>query len=128
MPPSPRPRRRPRGGAGPAPASRPRPPRGPGRGRRGAPPPPPGRRPGGRGAFDVSVSVTVGAEGGPELAAASGQVEAAARSLLCRLEPCTLRMAEARLCTLPGHGDRLGRARLLQSAAAVTLFPWLHAE
>ena len=79
-------------------------------------------------AFYVSVYLTVTAASRAELEAASEEVEAAARSTLCTLAPCTFRQLDGRLATLPLGRDPLGRRRLLDTASLVTLFPWFDAD
>jgi hypothetical protein len=79
-------------------------------------------------AFHVSLYLTVTAPSREALAAASEAVEAAARSALCRLLPCTFRQLDGRLATLPSGRDPLGRRRVLDTSSLATLFPWFDAD
>ncbi len=79
-------------------------------------------------AFHVSVYLTVTAASRAELDAAAKEVEAAARSALCTLLPCTFRQLDGRLATLPLGRDPLVRRRLLDTTSLVTLFPWFDAD
>jgi hypothetical protein len=79
-------------------------------------------------AFHVSVYLTVTAPTREALDAAAGEVEAAARSALCELLPCTFRQLDGRLATLPLGRDPLGRRRVLDTSALATLFPWFDAD
>jgi hypothetical protein len=79
-------------------------------------------------AFHVSLYLTVSTAAAADLAAASEQVEAAARSTLCLLLPCTFRQLDGRIATLPLARDPLGRKRVLDTSALATLFPWFDAD
>ena len=79
-------------------------------------------------AFHVSIYLTLTAPGVTELDAGSRRIEAAARAVLCELQPCTFRTLDGFLATLPGGPDRLQRKRVLDSTALVTLFPWNQAD
>jgi hypothetical protein len=79
-------------------------------------------------AFHVSVYVTLTAPTRANLDAGSAQIEAAARAVLCRLEPCTFRMFDGFLATQPVAVDRLLRMRVLDTTTLATCFPWLDAE
>ncbi len=79
-------------------------------------------------AFLVSVYVTLTAADEAALARHSTAVEAAARTLLCRLEPCTYRMLDGFVSSRPLGLDVLRRAKLLHTSAAVTLFPWFDSD
>jgi hypothetical protein len=79
-------------------------------------------------AFHVSLYLTVSTTTAEALDAASAQLEAAARSALCHLLPCTFRQLDGRLATLPMGRDRLGRRRVLDTSALATLFPWFDAD
>jgi KaiC/GvpD/RAD55 family RecA-like ATPase len=75
-------------------------------------------------AFHVSVYLTVTSPTVDALEVGSRKVEAAARAILCDLQPCTFRMLDGYLATRPGGADRLQRKRVLDSSALVTFFPW----
>ena len=75
-------------------------------------------------AFHVSVYLTLTAPARRDLEEGSRRVEAAARALLCELQPCTFRMLDGFLATRPGGSDRLQRKRVIDSTALVTFFPW----
>ncbi|MFI5283958.1 MAG: VirB4 family type IV secretion system protein [Candidatus Dormibacterales bacterium] len=79
-------------------------------------------------AFHVSAYITLTAASRAELAAGAVKVEAAARAILCNLQPCTFRMRDGFLATLPGGPDRLMRKRVLDSSALATFLPWREAE
>ena len=79
-------------------------------------------------AFHVAVYLTVSAATPAELDAAAELVDAAARSALCQLLPCTFRQVDGRLATLPLGRDPLGRFRVLDTSALATLFPWFDAD
>ncbi len=79
-------------------------------------------------AFHVAVYITLTASTAEELDAGTSQVLTAARSALCELEPCTFRMLDGRLATLPLANDPLRRQRVLDTSSLVTFFPWLDAE
>jgi hypothetical protein len=79
-------------------------------------------------AFHVSLYLTVTAPSGEALEAAAGEVEAAARSALCELFPCTFRQLDGRMATLPLGLDPLARRRVLDTSALATLFPWFDAD
>jgi hypothetical protein len=79
-------------------------------------------------AFHVSVYLTLIAATAEGLEQGSEQVRSAARAILCDLQPCTFRMLDGYLATLPACTDRLSRKRVLDTSALVTLFPWAHAE
>jgi hypothetical protein len=79
-------------------------------------------------AFHVSVYLTLTSATTDALEGGALRVESAARSLLCLLQPCTLRMFDGYLATLPLAVDRLGRQRVLDSSALVTFFPWLERD
>jgi hypothetical protein len=79
-------------------------------------------------AFHVSVYITLTSATLKELEAGAIKVELAARAVLCRLQPCTLRMFDGYLATLPVAVDRIGRKRVLDSSALATFFPWLEPD
>jgi Helicase HerA, central domain len=79
-------------------------------------------------AFHVSLYLTVTAPTREALRAAAAEVEAAARSALCELAPCTFRQLDGRLATLPLGRDTLRRRRVLDTSALATLFPWFDAD
>lgn len=75
-------------------------------------------------AFHVSLYLTLRTHGPRQLASASAQVEAAARSALTVMRPATFRQREARVATLPLGLDPLRRRRVLDSSSLTTLAPW----
>jgi KaiC/GvpD/RAD55 family RecA-like ATPase len=75
-------------------------------------------------AFHVSVYLTITSPTIDALKLGSRKVEAAARAILCDLQPCTFRMLDGYLATRPGGPDRLQRKRVLDSTTLVTFFPW----
>jgi Helicase HerA, central domain len=79
-------------------------------------------------AFHVSLYLTVTAPTSEALRVAAAEVEAAARSALCELAPCTFRQLDGRLATLPLGRDVLRRRRVLDTSALATLFPWFDAD
>jgi Helicase HerA, central domain len=79
-------------------------------------------------AFHVAVYLTLTTATVDQLEAGAVQVESAARALLCRLQPCTFRMLDGYLATLPIAVDRLGRKRVLDTSSLVTFFPWLESD
>ena len=79
-------------------------------------------------AFHVAMYLTLTSTSASELQAGSLRVESAARAVLCSLQPCTLRMFDGFLTTLPLGVDPLGRKRVLDSTALVTFFPWLEPD
>jgi hypothetical protein len=79
-------------------------------------------------AFNASVYVTLTSPTRDRLEAGAQRIEAAARAILCRLQPCRFRMFDAYLATRPVVVDRLQRKRVLDTSTLVTFFPWLEAE
>jgi len=79
-------------------------------------------------AFHVAVYLTLTSATVDQLEAGAVQVESAARAVLCRLQPCTFRMFDGYLATLPIAVDRLGRERVLDTRSLVTFFPWLESD
>jgi hypothetical protein len=79
-------------------------------------------------AFHVAMYLTLTSATGEQLEAGAVQVESAARAVLCRLQPCTFRMLDGYLATLPIAVDRLGRKRVLDTSSLVTFFPWLESD
>jgi len=79
-------------------------------------------------AFHVSVYLTLRCASGAELDRGAEAINAAAAAVLCRLEPCTFRMLDGHLATLPLGLDRLGRRRVLDTSSLVTFFPWRDPE
>ena len=79
-------------------------------------------------AFEVAVYATLTCPSEAELERQSESLEAAARSLLCRVERCTFRMYEGYAATRPNPGDPLKRGQVLHTSAAATLLPWLEAD
>jgi len=75
-------------------------------------------------AFHVAVYLTLTSPTQTDLERDSRKVEAAARAILCELQPCTFRMLEGYLATRPRGPDRLQRRRVIDSSALVTFFPW----
>ena len=79
-------------------------------------------------AFHVAVYLTLTCGNIGELEAGASRIESAARAALCQLQPCTLRMLDGYVATLPLGIDPLGRKRVLDSSALATFFPWLDAD
>jgi hypothetical protein len=79
-------------------------------------------------AFHVAVYLTLTSANTEDLEAGAARVESAARAVLCQLQPCTLRMFDGYLATMPLGVDRLGRKRVLDSSALATFFPWLEPD
>jgi hypothetical protein len=79
-------------------------------------------------AFHVAVYATLTAPTLDELKTGSIRVESAARAVLCQLQPCTFRMFDGQLATLPIGVDRLQRKRVLDTTTLVTFFPWLEPD
>ena len=79
-------------------------------------------------AFHVSTYLTITSPSRQSLEAGSLQVEAAARAVLCRVQPCTFRMFDGYVSTLHAVIDRLQRTRVLDTSTLTTFFPWLDAE
>jgi conjugal transfer ATP-binding protein TraC len=79
-------------------------------------------------AFHVSIYLTLTATSSAGLDEGSAEVSAAARAILCELQPCTFRMADAYLATLPAGEDPLMRSRILDTSTLATLFPWSDVE
>jgi hypothetical protein len=79
-------------------------------------------------AFHVAVYLTLTSATVEQLEAGAIRVESAARAVLCHLQPCTLRMFDGYLATLPLAVDRLGRKRVLDTSSLVTFFPWLERD
>jgi len=75
-------------------------------------------------AFHVAIYVTLTSPTAQDLERDSRKVEAAARAILCDLQPCTFRMLDGYIATRPGGQDRLQRRRVIDSTALVTFFPW----
>jgi uncharacterized protein DUF87 len=75
-------------------------------------------------AFHVAVYLTLTSARQEDLEAGTVAVESAARALLCRLQPCLLRMFDGYIATQPRRVDRLGRNRVLDTSTLVTFFPW----
>lgn len=79
-------------------------------------------------AFHVSMYLTLTAHSRDELELGALRIDAAAKSVLCELRPCTFRMLDGYLATVVGGPERLQRKRVLDTTALVTFFPWLEAE
>ncbi|HKC20046.1 MAG TPA: DUF87 domain-containing protein [Candidatus Dormibacteraeota bacterium] len=75
-------------------------------------------------AFHVAVYLTLTSTNAQQLETDSRKVEAAARAILCELQPCTFRTLDGYLATQARGPDRLQRRRVLDSTALVTFFPW----
>ncbi|MDQ6720873.1 MAG: DUF87 domain-containing protein, partial [Candidatus Dormibacteraeota bacterium] len=79
-------------------------------------------------AFHVSVYLTLTALTRESLETGAQEIEAAARAVLCHVQPCTFRMFDAYLATRPVVIDRLQRKRVLDTSTLATFFPWLDAD
>jgi hypothetical protein len=79
-------------------------------------------------AFHVSIYLTLTSPTLEGLEAGAQRIEAAARAVLCHLQPCKFRMFDGYLATRPVAVDRLQRKRVLDTSTLVTFFPWLHSE
>jgi conjugal transfer ATP-binding protein TraC len=79
-------------------------------------------------AFHVSIYLTLTSPTLESLEAGALRIEAAARAVLCQVQPCTFRMFDAYLSTRPAVVDRLQRMRVLDTSTLATFFPWLDAE
>jgi hypothetical protein len=79
-------------------------------------------------AFHVSVYLSLTASTARELGSGAEKIESAARGILCHIEPCTFRMLDGYLATLPVGVERLARKRVLDTSALVSFFPWLEAD
>jgi hypothetical protein len=75
-------------------------------------------------AFHISVYLTLTSPTPEALEDGSSRVQAAARAILCELQPCTFRMRDGFLATHAGGPDRMQRNRVIDSTALVTFFPW----
>jgi hypothetical protein len=75
-------------------------------------------------AFHVSVYLTLTSPTRESLEAGAQRIEAAARAVLCHVQPCTFRMLDAYLATRPAVIDRLQRKRVLDTSTMATFFPW----
>ena len=79
-------------------------------------------------AFHVAIYLTLTSPTVDALEAGALRVESAARAVLCSLQPCTLRMFDGFLATLPCNVDPLGRKRVLDTTSLGTFFPWLEPD
>lgn len=79
-------------------------------------------------AFHVSTYLTFTSPTREGLESGAREIEAAARAVLCHLQPCTFRMFDGYLATEPVGIDRLQRKRVLDTSTLVTFFPWLDSE
>ena len=79
-------------------------------------------------AFHVALYLTLTSPTAVDLEADSRKVEAAARAMLCELQPCTFRMLDGYLATRPRGPDRLQRRRVIDSTSLMTFFPWNEAD
>jgi len=79
-------------------------------------------------AFHVSVYLTLTSPTRESLESDSKRIEAAARAVLCNVQPCTFRMLDGYLATRPAGIDRLQRKRVLDTSTLATFFPWLDSE
>ncbi len=75
-------------------------------------------------AFHISLYLTLTAPAREDLELGAMQISSAARAVLCDLQPCTFRMLDGLIATMPGGPDRLQRTRVIDTAALVTFFPW----
>ena len=79
-------------------------------------------------AFHVSVYLTLTSATEDSLESGAQRVEAAARSVIGDVQPCTFRMFDAFLATRPAGIDHLDRKRVLDTSTLVTFFPWAEAD
>lgn len=79
-------------------------------------------------AFHVALYLTVTSPSARHLESDSRKVEAAARAILCELQPCTFRMLDGYIATRSRGPDRLQRRRVIDSTSLVTFFPWNEAD
>jgi hypothetical protein len=79
-------------------------------------------------AFHVSVYLTLTSATEDGLESGSQLIEAAARAVLCDVQPCTFRMLDSYLATRPAGIDSLDRKRVLDTSTLVTFFPWADAD
>ena len=79
-------------------------------------------------AFHVSTYLTLTSPTPESLEAGAQRIEAAARAVLCHVQPCTFRMFDGYLATRRLTVERLQRKRVLDTSTLVTFFPWLDAE
>jgi hypothetical protein len=79
-------------------------------------------------AFHVSTYLTLTSPTHEDLDAGAQRIEAAARAVLCHLQPCTFRMLDGYLATRTTAIDRLQRNRVLDTSTLMTFFPWLDSE
>lgn len=79
-------------------------------------------------AFHVALYLTVTSPSAKHLDSDSRKVEAAARAILCELQPCTFRMLDGYVATRSRGADRLQRRRVIDSTSLVTFFPWNEAD
>ena len=79
-------------------------------------------------AFHVALYVTLSSPTVEDLEVASQRIESASRAVLCDLQPCTFRMRDGYVATLPGGPDRLRRLRVVDTGALATFFPWREAD
>ena len=79
-------------------------------------------------AFHLSTYLTLHAATVEALEVGTERVLSAARAVLCRIQPCTLRMLDGHLATQPLGVDRLQRKRVLDTSSLTTFLPWLDAE
>lgn len=79
-------------------------------------------------AFHVSIYLTLVTATREALDAGGRRVESAARAAICQIEPCTFRMADGHVATLPAAADRIDRKRVLDTSSLATLIPWLDVE
>ncbi len=79
-------------------------------------------------AFHVALYLTVTSSSARQLESDSRKVEAAARAILCELQPCTFRMLDGYVATRARGPDRLQRRRVIDSTSLMTFFPWNEAD
>ena len=72
-------------------------------------------------AFHVSVYITLIAATKQALEMGSEQIQSAARATLCEIQPCTFRMLDGHLATLPSCIDRLARKRVRRRRGSALL-------
>lgn len=79
-------------------------------------------------AFYVSIYLTLTSPSLDELELGSLRIAAAAKAVLCDIQPCTFRMLDGFLTTHPGGPERLQRKRVLDTSSLLTFFPWHQTE
>jgi len=79
-------------------------------------------------AFHIALYLTLTSATEEGLESGAQRMEAAARAVLCDVQPCTLRMFDGYIATRPVGIDRLDRKRVLDTSTLVTFFPWADAD